>query len=100
MLFGILGVEISEDTESSPEIKEFQDIVLKLRNTVAIEHFLLEDDFSLSHEKRYEIIKNYIPKDHSKENHAEYFMSLAVPYLEDKPRQKEYLDYIRNFYKN
>ena len=94
-----LGIKISEKRDFTPEISTLHDKVYAYRNIVAIEHFLLEDDFSVSHEERYRIIKEYVPKDHSGEKHSEYFMTLAVPYLEDKPRQKEILEYVRNFMK-
>lgn len=95
-----LGVQISEELEFTPEIQKWHNVTIDYRNVVAIEHFLLDDDFSVPHEERFEIIKNYIPKDHSKENHAEYFMSLALPYVDNKPRQTEMLKFLRDFMKN
>jgi lysophospholipase L1-like esterase len=91
------GLELSE-REISKDLDEWRKAVNSLRDTLATEHFLLNDDFTKSDEERMAAICAY--RDDPVEGpHKDYFLSLARAYPENKKRQKENLAFVREFMK-
>ncbi len=88
------------DKKELPEcILPWHSAVCELRNTIATEHFILNDDFSTTDEERMAAILEFAqnPKEGP---HKEYFTSLAVAYPERKRKQKENLEFVKRFMKN
>lgn len=91
------GLELC-DRAISPELDPWRRAVSSLRDAVATEHFLLNDDFTKTDEERMAAICAY-RDDPDEAPHKDYFLSLARAYPENKKKQKENLAFVREFMK-
>lgn len=92
------GLDLGDEAELPEDIAKWNEIVAKVRDTIATEHFILEDDFTTTDEQRIKAIKNYLENPTGPS--SEYFTQLAKAYQVNKPHQEEYKKFVIDFMKN
>lgn len=93
------GLELGEEQELPADIQEWHRIVTMVRDTIATEHFILEDDFTTTQEERKSAIKEYLEKEQTGP-YVALFKMLAAQYQEIKPKQQENIQFTIDFMKN
>ena len=93
------GFDLGEEKPLSDDVQKWHNTVSKVRNIIATEHFILEDDFTTTQQERWDAIKKY----HENEQtgpYVEYFKSLTKQYLEIKSQHQELINFTIDFMKN
>ncbi len=94
------GLEYSEPMGFSAEIEEWYATVRKIRNTVATEYFVVPNYTELDGEARMNAVKEYIANmEKNGDDPGEYLKNLVYSYVEDKPYQAEYVEFVKKFMK-
>lgn len=93
------GCDLGEERQLPADIQEWHRVVGLVRNTIATEHFIMEDDFTTTQEERKSAIKDYLENEQSGP-YVTYFKELAAQYQDIKPRQQENIRSIIDFMKN
>ncbi len=93
------GYDLGEEKELPPDIQKWHEVVGLVRNTIATEHFILNDDFTTTQQERWDAIKDYLENEQTGP-HVDYFKQLAKQYFEIKPRQQENIQFTIDFMKN
>ena len=93
------GLDIGEEKPLPNNVQKWHEVVGKLRNTIATEHFILKDDFTTTKQQRWDAIKDYLENEQTGE-YVEYFKFLAREYQTDKPKQAENIQFTIDFMKN
>ncbi len=90
------GFSLGDMEPLSAEVGEWHAAVLKIRDTVAAEHFVLNDDFSKTPEQRMKLIREFAAENRKG---AEYETMLARNYSETKPLMDKYIKFAKEFMK-
>lgn len=93
------GLDLGEEKELPSDIQKWHDIVGLVRNTIATEHFILNDDFTTTQEQRIAAIKDYLENEQTGP-YVDYFKQLAKQYQDIKPQQQENIKFTIDFMKN
>lgn len=93
------GYELGEEKELPEDITKWHEVVQKVRNTIATEHFILEDDFTTTDEQRMAAIQNWLATEQTGP-YANYFRHLCQQYVEIKKDQQENIKFVLDFMKN
>lgn len=93
------GYDLQEEKELPEDVAKWHEVVGKVRNTIATEHFILNDDFTTTQEQRKAAIKDYLENEQTGP-YADYFKQLAKQYQEIKPHQQENIKFTIDFMKN
>ena len=80
------------------DIKEWHEVVGRIRHVFATEHNILNDDFTLTDEERAAKIKDYLDNEQTGP-YVEYFKLLARHYPTHKTNQKENTKFVIDFMK-
>ena len=95
------GLELSAPEDIPPEVEEWYGITQKLRNVVTAEFFATPDYLTLSDSERFEAVKTQVEKiDNKLAEFGDYVEGLFRRYLENKPRQTEYIEAVKRLMKN
>ena len=95
-----LGIDYDVVTAFSEDIEEWYDTTQTLRNIITTEFLMVSGYLDMTDDQRmkkvgehYENIKNgtYDP--------GQYFVRLVEAYVENKPRQAEYIELVKKFMK-
>ena len=92
------GLDIGEEKALPEDVAKWHEVVGKLRNTIATEHFILNDDFTTTQQERWDAIKDYLENEQTGE-YVEYFKFLAREYQTDKQKQQENIQFTIDFMK-
>ncbi len=93
------GFDFGEEKPLPPDVAKWHEVMGKVRNTIATEHFILEDDFTTTQEQRKAAIKDYLENEQTGP-YANYFKQLAKQYQDIKPHQQENIQFTIDFMKN
>lgn len=93
------GLELGDETELPPDVQKWSEVVLLVRNTIATEHFILNDDFTTTPQERWDAIQNYLECGQPGP-YETYFKQLSRQYLEIKPHQRENIQFTIDFMRN
>lgn len=93
------GLDLGEEKDLPPDIAKWHDVVGLVRNTIATEHFILEDDFTTTQQERWDAIKDYLENEQTGP-YVDYFKQLSKQYQKTKPQQQDNIKFIVNFMKN
>ena len=94
------GLALSAEKEIPASVLPWHEVTVKLRNTIATEHFILkEDELSQSDEYKMNAILDFIksPKEGPNKDH---FLELAKAYPENKKNQANYIEFVKAFMKS
>ena len=98
------GIEMESTPESTKELDEWYDTVQKLRNVIAAEYLAGVNYLELTDEERYAAMSakhDAIERGESDLGiYTEYIGSLICRYLESKPHQAEYIEFVKEFMKS
>ena len=97
-MFDLFHKKFSNVLESG-EIQEWHRVVTLARDTIATEHFILEDDFSTTQAERKAAIRDYLETEQSG-HYVVLFKALAAKYQDIKPKQQENIQFTIDFMKN
>lgn len=92
------GYDLGEEKELPDDIKEWHEVVGRIRHVFATEHNILNDDFTLTDEERAAKIKDYLDNEQTGP-YVEYFKLLARHYPTHKTNQKENTKFVIDFMK-
>lgn len=92
------GYDLSEEIELPQDIMEWHDVVSKLRDVIAIEHFILQNDFDTTNENRMMRIRQWLGS-YEEGVHSPYFKSLCEQYIVNKPKQRDFIQFTMDFMK-
>lgn len=97
-LLAAQGLELSEPMEYSEELEEWYDAVQKIRNLMAAEFILVPNYLELSDDERSAVIKE---RYNSTENGIKdpYLRTLAERHMNNKPNQKELIEFVKSYMK-
>ena len=93
------GFDLGEEKELPADIQEWHAVVARVRDTIAAEHFILNDDFTTTQEERMTAIKDYFEKEQTGP-YVNYFKLLAGKYISEKVNQEENIKFLMDFMKN
>lgn len=93
------GFDLGEEKPIPPDVQKWHEIVGLIRNTIATEHFILQDDFTTTNQERWNAIKKYLENEQTGP-YADYFKQLSKQYLEIKSQQQENIQFTIDFMKN
>lgn len=93
------GFDLGEEKELPTDVAKWHEVVGKVRNTIATEHFILEDDFTTTQQQRWDAIKDYLENE-QEGPYVDYFKALSKQYFEIKPEQAENIKFTIDFMKN
>lgn len=93
------GLDLGEEKPLPADVAKWYEVVQKVRNTIATEHFILKDDFTTTDEQRMTAIREWLATEHDGE-HSDYFRSLCEQYVEIKKDQKDNIRFVMDFMKN
>lgn len=93
------GLDLGDEKELPPEIEKWHEVVGYVRNTIATEHFILNDDFTTTQQQRWDAIKDYLENEQTG-LYVDYFKQLAKQYQDIKPQQQENIKFTIDFMKN
>lgn len=93
------GLDLQEEKPLPDDVQKWHEVVGLVRNTIATEHFILEDDFTTTQDERKAAIKNYLENEQTGP-YVDYFKQLTKQYQEIKPMQQENIKFIIDFMKN
>ncbi len=92
------GYDLQKEKELPEDVAKWHEVVGLVRNTIATEHFILEDDFATTQQERWDAIKDYLENEQTGP-YVDYFKQLAKQYLEIKPKQAENIKFTVDFMK-
>lgn len=95
------GFEIFEPIEVPDDIEKWNDVVQRVRNIIAAEFILVPNYLECSDEERSNVIKKRL-EDAEKgiDVPDDYIRSLMHRHIANKPRQKEYVEFLKSFMKS
>ena len=93
------GFDLGDEKELPPDVARWHEVVGKVRNTIATEHFILKDDFTTTQQERWDAIKDYLENEQTG-LYVDYFKSLSRLYFKIKPDQQENIKFTIDFMKN
>ena len=95
-----LGIDYESPESFSEEIEEWYSVTQTLRNVIATEYLTVTDYCNLTDEERYETVKRkYEDIKNGVCEIDKYVGSLIEAYVTDKPRQGEYIEFVKSFMK-
>ena len=92
------GFDLGDEKELPEDIAEWHNVVGRVRNTIATEHFILNDDFTTTQQQRWDAIKDYLENEQTGP-YVDYFKQLAKQYQTYKPQQQENIQFTIDFMK-
>lgn len=94
------GFEYPEPMTFSNEIEEWYTTVRKIRCTVATEYFVVPNYTELDGDARMNAVKAYIADmEKNGDDPGAYLKNLVYSYVENKPHQAEYIEFVKRFMK-
>lgn len=95
------GVDNFEALDFSLETEEWYTVTQKLRDVVTAEYFASPEYLKMSDTERFKTVKEKVDMiDNGQLEMGDYVEGLMRRYLENKPHQSEYVNYLKNFIKN
>ena len=92
------GYNLGKEKELPEDIKKWHKVVGLVRNTIATEHFILNDDFTTTQQQRFDAIKDYLENEQTGP-YVNYFKELSKQYQDIKPKQQENIQFTIDFMK-
>ncbi len=93
------GFDLGDEKELPEDIAKWHEVVGLVRNTIATEHFILNDDFTTTQQQRWDAIKDYLENEQTGP-YVDYFKSLSKQYMDIKSQQAENIKFTIDFMKN
>ncbi len=93
------GFDLGEEKELPEDVAKWHEVVGLVRNTIATEHFILNDDFTTTQQQRWNAIKDYLENEQTGP-YVDYFKQLSKQYQTYKPQQQENIQFVIDFMKN
>ena len=97
-LLAAQGLELSSPMEYSEELEEWYGAMQKIRNIVAAEFILVQDYTELTDEERSAAIKMLVENNDQKIKDP-YIRSLADRHINNKPHQRELVEFVKSYMK-
>lgn len=93
------GLDLREEEPLPDDVQKWHQVVEKIRNTIATEHFILADDFTTTDEQRAVAIKDYLENEQTGP-YVDYFKQLSKAYPALKTEQQQNIKFVIEFMRN